>query len=77
MDLFSFELIILSWVKDGYMFFMITFTLKEMATKFIYSTFYVINLKLYFFFNKIGRLPTFKATEPEIYIKLSKNYSTL
>lgn len=48
MDLFSFEMI-LSWVKDGYMFFMITFTLKEMATKFIYSIFHVINLKLYFF----------------------------
>lgn len=70
MDLFSFEMI-LSWVKDGYMFFMITFT------QFIYSIFYVINLKLYFFFKKIDRLPTFKVTEPEIYIKLSKNYSTL
>lgn len=69
MDLFSFEMI-LSWVKDGYMFF-ITFT------QFIYSIFYVINLKLYFFFKKIDRLPTFKVTEPEIYIKLSKNYSTL
>lgn len=76
MDLLSSE-IILSWVKDDYMFVMITFTLKEMVTKFIYSIFYVINLKLYFFFKKIDRLPTFKVTEPEIYIKLSKNYSTL
>lgn len=49
MDLLSSE-IIRSWVKDDYMFVMITFTLKEMATKFIYSIFYVINLKLYFFF---------------------------
>lgn len=49
MDFLFFEIIFL-WVKDDYMFVMIIFIFKEMVIKFIYSIFYVINFKLYFFF---------------------------